>query len=415
MNFSKVIFVFGLWLMIGVSAHAQDQAIDPFERLFFIRAIMPQEQFARRQTDIYSWSPGEATPHQETSSSWANAPVVSPDGTKVVYTMVSQSIIDLLERGEDYPYGAAPYPTDIWLIDTAKPLDDPSRHAQIADQITGLPDAETPFQIRSTPVWSPDSTRIAWIELHDFSAMFAGRIMVYDTRTDVTTLIAAPVTLGYADAGEWGVPRLKGWGAGVAYVTANAGVHPEDPNGGFGAMLGIYDEAGTVDRKAVTYWLHSEDWLVWDQWDWVRRGDDWLVNLVYLRFGSVLFNPRTKTYELPSTPPTFGSLLGDGRTMAVVTDPNAGESEWPVEVWTLEQPDVESQPPDNLTFITFAPLGEPLFFDHQTGQLVYWNWANGETIPVLPGAHDELWRDFDASWIPGVWTVSGDTTPVEPP
>ncbi len=409
----KAMLLFGFCLIIGTSVSAQNNRVfAPFERLFFHRAIVPAEQYARWEADIYSWAAGEREPHRETTTGWADTPVVSPDGSKVVYTQVAQGIIDLLERGENYPYGGAPEPTDIWVIDTSKPLDDPARHVQIADQFTGLPDADTPFQIRSTPVWSPDSTRLAWIELHEFSTMFAGRIMVYDMRTGETTQIAAPVSLGYADGGEFHVPSLEGWGDGVLHYSSNAGIHPDSDNS-FGVLMDTFDENGLYSRAVVTYWTDRSDSL--DSAVWVRDGSQWLVYLSYLQTGSVLFNPRADTYAQPENPPVVGSILGGSRTWINVLDADAPpDRPRIITAWTLNESAGESQPPPTLRFRTFDPAGEPVFYDRQASQLVYWSWANAETIPVLPGDHDPSWRDSIATWVPGMWRVTGETTPIEP-
>ena len=121
---------------------------------------------------------------------------MSPDGASVVYLSLPETFVEAAQRGEDPTFGLGSPPTNIWLMDLTKPLDDPARFVRVADQITGLPaDSDgSDMQRRSLPVWSPNSTQFAWLELDYFSTAFSGRIMIYDTHTRTTHIAAHGVS-----------------------------------------------------------------------------------------------------------------------------------------------------------------------------------------------------------------------------
>lgn len=104
--------------------------------------------------DIFAYSPVGLK--NLTSYGYNARPVLSPDGKYIAYGSIAQVYLD--EGGRS----GAPS-TNIWLMDTAT-----GNAQRIADQpadnrATG-DNRVRPFIARSDPVWSPDSSTIAWLE-----------------------------------------------------------------------------------------------------------------------------------------------------------------------------------------------------------------------------------------------------------
>ncbi len=394
----------GLWSPVTVPAAGQvHAAFAPYQRLVMLRAdpAQPAQLVYRdvsRYGALYSWAPGETALLRETHYGYNDAPILSPDGSKVVYLSLPLEFVQALQSGQDPTQGMGPEPTNIWLMDLTTAVNDPARFVRIADQVAGLPTDAEPgaFQRRSNPVWSPDSTRIAWLELDYVTTAFSGRIMVYDTRMGITQIAARGVSLGYADAGQWGVPNLVGWGRAIANASSDAGVYPNQPGGGFGINLTLVDPPTSSWTIPMGYFATMEDAL--DGLHWVtHRGAAWLA-LHYTQSGWIVLDPVQGTYERPANPPLIHAITGVGWSWPLVSPKalvaNGG----------LGGEVVSGLP------VTFTPAGNPVWID-ATGQLAVLDQGSLQLLP-LPIA-DSL-RTLAAAWVPVEWMTDGAGTPTAP-
>lgn len=355
--------------------------------------------------EVCTWSPGAADIHYETSGVYATNMVMSPDGRYVLVMVLSAEFVAGLLRGEDPTGGSGPLPVDFALLDLSAAPDDPARFRLIIDQNTLRPSAaEEGLQRRSTPVWSPDSTRFAWVELDPIPGVFSGRLVTYEIRTETVAIIARRLSLGWADAGEWDVPGLIGWGSVLVYSSWNAGVYGDDFNNSFGEVLDLFTPEGYRAGFPITYFANFEDRL--SAKVWVQNDERGQLALYYPNLGWVLYDPATHDQSLLTTPPFRQAITGTG-WRATWGDPGASYAEYPDRVvWqgTGDLPaEVAARPP-----LTFDPAGTPVW-RNEAGDIL--TLRDGALVPLLP-ATDATLRVL--VWTPAVWRTDGLSTPLEP-
>ncbi|MFN8528264.1 MAG: hypothetical protein U0670_06610 [Anaerolineae bacterium] len=144
-------------------------------------------------------------------------PILSPDGSRVAYVSQAAVFVDWL-RTVNGAGGFLP-PSNIWILDVA------SRETfRIADQPadaiwTGPADPGT-YILRSQPSWSPDGTRLAWMQWVTSAANFSNgvqmseaQLVIYDfasANTDVIAVFLMPNPIGLSQYFSvlWGRPGI---------------------------------------------------------------------------------------------------------------------------------------------------------------------------------------------------------------
>jgi hypothetical protein len=405
-TFNNIAGVVGLGLfLVGISpAAAQaDSQFVPYRRLVML--LRDKTASDQSLSDLYSWAPGEDRLVHERTFADVGTPLMSPDGSHVVYRALPAAYVDALQRGEK-PIGSGGHsPADIWLMDLTKPFQDPARHIHVADQITGLPtDSDgSDMQLRSQPVWSPDSTMVAWLELDYLRTAFSGRLVTYDLRNGTTRIVARGLSLGYADAGEWSVPDLLGWGSVIAYTAVDAGVYSDQIDSGFGTRLYLCDTHGRVSRVPISYFANTQDRL--SEARWLFHGDAWRMGLYYPTLGWVVLDTTKGSYTLLKNPPFIGAITAKGWTgHRISADPP--KIEWRNQAGfasPMGADELFTFPPD-----FFSPEGLPM-----------WITRDGHLRTVEPGGVlslpiDEQQEIVSVVWTPSLWMTDGQGTATEP-
>jgi len=153
-------------LVSGVTAQAQTAA----EPLIFLK-----------DGDFWAW---DGTLRQLTNSGYNARPILSPDGSRIAYSAISEIGIATLETGF---VGESPLPNDIWVLNLVD-----GRAERIVEQPIGasfnVQNTPSNFIVRSDPAWSADRNRIAWSEL--VFPDFTHRLVMHDLTSDSTTVIA---------------------------------------------------------------------------------------------------------------------------------------------------------------------------------------------------------------------------------
>ncbi|MBA3874128.1 MAG: PD40 domain-containing protein [Anaerolineae bacterium] len=177
--------------------------------------------------DLWSFDADSGTLNLLTHDGHTDDGVISPDGQYIAYQSLAKEILPFFDNGGGV---AGVLSTNIELLDLST-----GKSAEIASQ----PQGYTPFKgddrdlsegyTHSDPVWSPDSTALAWTE-RGFS--FGERLVEYDLKGQKSTILATYPPDDVA-------PAIPLWGAvGIALPI----VSPHE--GGF--LFRVYDRGGKV-------------------------------------------------------------------------------------------------------------------------------------------------------------------------
>lgn len=126
--------------------------------------------------DLWAYSEATNTLRQLTRWGYNQLPVISPDNQRVAYASAAEIALPFLQR-----FGETPNlpPTNIWIWSLSS-----GQAVRVAQQPvnasfgTGLPN-ETYIR-RSTPTWSPDGLRLAWIESVVVGDQTVHSLAIYD-------------------------------------------------------------------------------------------------------------------------------------------------------------------------------------------------------------------------------------------
>lgn len=162
--------------------------------------------YAYKSGDLWKFNSADGSATQLTNWGYTGGPILAPDGRKLAYLSTSPEFIAQFNTGiAAQSAGAAP--VNIWIMDIAT-----ESHTLIADQsgasLAGI--------LRSLPAWSPDSRKLAWLEL-DASARQAkaAALKLHDIAANTTSLLVSNIDLAY-QSGKIQMPILR-WGqAGIA-------------------------------------------------------------------------------------------------------------------------------------------------------------------------------------------------------
>jgi hypothetical protein len=331
--------------------------------------------------DIYSFSNG--VPFRETTWGHNHAPIVSPDGHYIAYGSLPELLVQLDATG-GYPinYDQHP-PTNIWIMDTAT-----RESTRIADQPEQIAGEEARFSRRSDPVWSPDSTQIAWIEANFHDSEDGLILKVYDLKSGEIRRGVGGLAGAGGDAGFWDMPNTLYWGETLAYAAWTWEL-PE-PFRGYdnGKVLYVLDEQSIL-RERIAEFPASDTPLQIVNWHWVEYEGNWFIALQY-SYGWRLWDTRSDAiYQLDAAP--YAETLDGTRVDVVDEDPNH---------LTLRFEDGRTFTlPESSTTFVISPDGREVAYmerDFSTtpaqGRLLLWE--NGETRV--------LWNEIPESFVNGI-------------
>ena len=196
-------FMFAVWTLALVGA-VSAQAIN-------------QNAYAFMRGDIWKFDLANDVATQLTHSGYNGGPILAPDGGKLVFLSTAEAFIAEWEAGRSEQTDGTP-PADIWVMDLAT-----ESFTLIADQ-SG---ASAAGYLRSLPVWSPDSRRLAWIELDpQAQALDAATLQTYNFDTGLRIAFGSPLDLGIQGS-NIRLPSLRWGGGGIARLLYTAGADDE--------------------------------------------------------------------------------------------------------------------------------------------------------------------------------------------
>lgn len=180
--------------------------------LAFAQAVSSQSinrhVYAYMQGDLWKFDLDNDTETQLTHTGYNGGPLLSPDGSRLAYLSTSKTFATQWEAGSVAQSEGTP-PANVWIMDVAT-----ETFTLIADQ-NG---ASAAGFLRSLPTWSPDSQRLAWIQLDpQTQALDAATLQVHDFGTGARTALPSPLDLGVQGSsirisnlrwGDGGIARL---------------------------------------------------------------------------------------------------------------------------------------------------------------------------------------------------------------
>lgn len=162
-----------------------------------------QPIFAYRSGDIWKYDLANQSATQLTNWSYNGGPILSPDGSKIVYLSVASNFVAQFEAGTASQAGGSA-PANIWLLDIAT-----ESFQLIVDQ-SGASQAGI---LRSLPNWSPDSRQLVWLQLDPgLQSLDAAHLQLHDLAAGTTSTLANTVNLGF-QGDDIRMPSLR-WGEG---------------------------------------------------------------------------------------------------------------------------------------------------------------------------------------------------------
>ncbi len=162
-----------------------------------------QPIFAYRNGDIWKYDLTSQTAAQLTHWGYNGGPILSPDGSKIVYLSAAADFAAQFEAGTASQAGGSA-PANIWLMDIGT-----ESFQLIADQ-SG---ASAAGILRSLPNWSPDSRQLVWLQLDPgLQSLDAAHLILHNLDTGLSSTLVNNVDLGF-QGDDIRMPSLR-WGDG---------------------------------------------------------------------------------------------------------------------------------------------------------------------------------------------------------
>ncbi len=273
-----------------------------------------QPLYAYRNGDLWQFDLAAGSATQLTEWAYNGGPILSPDGRSLVYLSTSAAFVAQFEAGVSSQTGAGTAPANIWLLDIAS-----GRFRRIADQ-SG---ASAGGYLRSLPVWSPDSRRLAWLQVDANAPHTTATLQIYQLDSGWATTLVSNVDLG-VQARDIRMPSLR-WGEGGI-----ARLHFSYLGGSQNAylFLEIYNAAtGILTRYNLE--LNAERDNSPRDFFWVRHQGRSLLALQIQDYWQVL-DPRDGRRQRLAEPPRLQNRFLTGGLQLIPRSVAAGSDGWQI-------------------------------------------------------------------------------------
>ncbi len=319
--------------------------------------------------DLYRVDTLDAAPTAITTNGTISGPALSPDGKSIAYKAAAQVGLDALNRIDQSSGKIAEFdlPGDIYVMDSAS-----GAASAIAGQpadasllVAGVPDKAT---VRSTPVWSPDGTRLAWTEYAypDGKPQIVVHNLTDGTTSTLAEDIPAPLVQGAAPPLRWG-------SAGIA-VNASTDTTSE-------LDLLIYGDDGTLLSSPRFAPVRNDPMF---DFEWVERDGGALLGVIYQSARWILIDPQTGVAQPSNEVPRLTTAQADSRALHFGAD-STGNFYW-------EVVDENAAAPGGPGQVTLSPSGRQVAFMGfpSSGAVTIWQDNNTASIPGTGSNLDEL-------------------------
>ena len=262
--------------------------------------------------DLWAWSPQRGA-MQLTTHEYNGGAVISPDASMIAYESVANEAKPQLESGNGFALGGA-VPKNIWTMQISN-----RDFERIALQNNSA------NILRSYPVWSPDSQKVAWTQVIGEPNLGNASLVMYDMRSNETTNLTSNFSMGFQDGGLSMVS--VNWGAGgisrILFSYGEAGVGQ--------SILEIYDPNNVGAVQSFLLADERNAALVFDH-VWVNNGRDFIA-MVDTNGNWSLFDPVSGGRQGLQEPPLMTNRAGNlgVRPRRVQVDDFIYQYEWVVE------------------------------------------------------------------------------------
>lgn len=279
-------------------------------------AAQPGDQFvyAYESGDLWKFNLADDSDAQLTQWGYTSGPLLAPDGRALAYLSTSPEFIAHFKAGiAAQSDGSAP--ANIWIMDIAS-----ESHTLIADQ-SG---ASMAGYLRSPPAWSPDSRKLAWLELDAGAADGEAALKLYDMTANAISLLTENVNLGSQGGNGVDMPILR-WGyGGIAKLRR---VDPADGQAG-AHFIDFYD-AATGAATSYNLGLDASRAEPVRDFVWVDHLGSSLVALQIQDYWEII-NPHDGTRLRLTDPPRLKNRSISGAMQLIPASVANADGDWDI-------------------------------------------------------------------------------------
>ena len=344
--------------------------------------------------DLWKFNLAGGSATQLTDWGYTGGPILAPDGSKLAYLSTSPEFIAQFNAGTATQSAGTP-PANIWVMDIAR-----ESQSLIADQ-SGAGAAGT---LRSLPAWSPDSGKLAWLEL-DPGAQGgnAAALKLHDIATNTTSLLATNVDLG-AQGSSVDMPTLR-WGrGGIAMLRMD---HQAQ-------LIDFYDSTSGALASYDLQLNKNSDNLVRD-FVWVDHLGSSLVALQIQDYWEII-NPYDGTRLRLSDPPRLKNRAITGAMQLIPASVANADGDWDIHWYATTGANLQNSgyvsPRVNYNFLpALSPNGTQMGW-HGGDSVDHWQISMTEGNRALASAvgHGRVFpipEPVSVVWAPTEWVTTG--------
>jgi hypothetical protein len=359
---------------------------------FFMLLIVVSVVEAQAEAPLILWVRGDlyavrdltALPVQLTQNGTISGPTLSHDGNMIAYKAAAPVGLQVLDRVQTSGFIAEfDLPGDIYALNVS---------AQQTALVAGQPEGASLFVegvqdnaiVRSTPVWSPDSTILAWTELGFGND--STRLVVFDfaARTQSIIVDALPVEIVGGSA-----PDVK-WGTGGIAIIGDS------------SELLIYATDGNL--RSTLQLTQQEDETP-QEYAWIDNSDSSLFGVLYSSGRWSLFDPATGLEQQTQDTPLLVSTAENSLGLRFGALPDVGIFWETVELsGATTTSGAFPAPPSR---VTLSPSGREVAFIGYPDYGGVAFWRDGEVIPV-PGTGSSSLAAGAVLWGATNWQIGGN-------
>lgn len=373
----------GIIFPYAVPAHAQAENI-ALGKIIYLQHDDTYETAWDWYGDFWSYLPGDAEPVRHTTWGHNDLPILSPDGRYVAYLSVSTFYLDLMNAGDDLALSGTPK-MNVWIWDLTT-----GEFTRIANQPADADSADDGIH-RSRPVWSPDSTKLAWVEFNFSSDEPSSPLMVYELATGATDVWYEGLSAGFQDAGFYPPNGLR-WGTFLSWHYFTFGLGEDGSRGGY--IIEFFAPNERVAAHEIQY--IDEPGPTFQNAEWVDYNGQPMIGLQYDGSGWQILDPATGNKQALENPPQLHTASDAG--MRLVPDATAGwlavgDTAFPI-----------SDPTTRTVSAALSPDGTAIAAINAIGRGVIFDRAEG-IGDLPPGGREE--NLIAVVWSPMVWQATG--------